>query len=232
MPRVTTQGIGAPSRKSCTESRLSSTPLTASSASKQLRLRLRCASLSVTPIPGRDQHGLTTQGTNPFLTYARQSVGMVYTTEERIAHVYRRLGIGAYPDLVATTSSIEAAITRALDLDEPSPDLFEMEVPTERENATDIAMLAAPVQSWITSMVKSGRLIEERMVWFWHDHFATAIQKVRVPYLLWRQHLTLRQHATGSFRELLGAIATDPRDASIPRRRPKQRRAGQRELRS
>ncbi|MFV1960999.1 MAG: hypothetical protein ACC658_04115, partial [Acidimicrobiia bacterium] len=78
---------------------------------------------------------------------------MVYTTEERIAHVYRRLGMGAYPDLVATTSSIEDAITRALDLDQPPPDLLDMEVPLEREDATDIAMLAAPVQSWITSMV-------------------------------------------------------------------------------
>ncbi|MFV1961948.1 MAG: DUF1800 family protein, partial [Acidimicrobiia bacterium] len=88
--------------------------------------------------------------------------------------------------------------------------LLDMEVPLELEDATDIAMLAAPVQSWITSMVESPRLIEERLVWFWHDHFSTAIQKVRIPYLLWRQHLTLREHATGSFRELLNAIATDP----------------------
>ncbi len=74
----------------------------------------------------------------------------------------------------------------------------------------DIAKLAEPVQSWITSMVESPRLIEERLLWFWHDHFATAIQKVRIPYLLWRQHLTLREHATGSFRELLSAVSTDP----------------------
>lgn len=75
---------------------------------------------------------------------------MAYTTEERIAHVYRRLGMGAYPDLVATTSSIDEAISRALDLDQPSPDLLEMEIPLSRDDATDIAMLAEPVQSWIT----------------------------------------------------------------------------------
>ena len=89
--------------------------------------------------------------------------------------------MGAYPDFVATTSSIDEAISRALDLDQPSPDLLEMEIPLSRDHAMDIAKLAEPVQSWITSMVESPRLIEERLLWFWHDHFATAIQKVRIP---------------------------------------------------
>ena len=135
---------------------------------------------------------------------------MAYSDKERIAHVYRRLGLGSYPDLIASTETAEDAIDRALDLDHPAPDLLEMEVPLDRETANDIATLAAPVQSWLTSMVQSPRLIEERLVWFWHDHFATAIQKVRIPYLLWRQHLTIREHATGSFDGLLKAIAVDP----------------------
>jgi uncharacterized protein (DUF1800 family) len=54
------------------------------------------------------------------------------------------------------------------------------------------------------------RLVEERLTWFWHDHFATSITKVRVPYLMHQQHLTIRQHATGSFADLLHAIAVDP----------------------
>ena len=111
---------------------------------------------------------------------------MVYSDKERIAHVYRRLGLGSYPDLIASTETVEDAIDRALDLDHPAPNLLEMEVPLDRETANDIDTLAAPVQSWLTSMVQSPRLIEERLVWFWHDHFATAIQKVRIPYLLWR----------------------------------------------
>jgi uncharacterized protein (DUF1800 family) len=47
-------------------------------------------------------------------------------------------------------------------------------------------------------------------VWFWHDHFATSLQKVRIPYLMWQQHATVRAHATGRFDELLKAIARDP----------------------
>ena len=33
-------------------------------------------------------------------------------------------------------------------------------------------------------------------------HFATSVAKVRVPYLMWQQHLTLRQHATGNYGEI------------------------------
>lgn len=135
---------------------------------------------------------------------------MAHSTGERIAHVFRRLGMGAHPDLLPGTTSVEAAIQRALDLEHPSPELMEMDAPLDRETATDIARLAGPVQWWLESMITSGRLIEERLVWFWHDHFATAIQKVRIPYLLWQQHLTIRSHATGSFRDLLHAISTDP----------------------
>lgn len=135
---------------------------------------------------------------------------MAYSTGERIAHVFRRLGMGSYPELVASTSSASDAIARALDISGQAPDVIEMDVPLDRESATDIAQLAAPVQSWLSSMILSPRTIEERLTWFWHNHFATAIQKVRMPYLLWRQHLTIRQHATGSFRDLLHAIAVDP----------------------
>jgi uncharacterized protein (DUF1800 family) len=59
-------------------------------------------------------------------------------------------------------------------------------------------------------MATSPRLIEERLVWFWHDHFATSVAKVRVPYLMEQQHVTVRAHATGSFADLLHAMAKDP----------------------
>jgi len=135
---------------------------------------------------------------------------VAYSTKEKIAHVYRRLGMGAHPDLVAATESVEDAIARALSLDYEAPPLPEMEVPMSREDAQDVATLAGPLRWWLTSMVSSPRLIEERMAWFWHDHFATSVRKVRIPYLMWKQHLTIRAHATGSFAELLRAVAVDP----------------------
>ena len=59
-------------------------------------------------------------------------------------------------------------------------------------------------------MRSPSRLIEERLVWFWHNHFATSLRKVPIPYLLRQQHVTVRQHATKSFADLLHAVAKDP----------------------
>ena len=67
--------------------------------------------------------------------------------------------------------------------------------------------IAGPIAWWLGRMASGDRLVEERLVWFWHDHFATSIAKVRLPYLMWQQHLTLREHATGNFGELLHAIS-------------------------
>ena len=53
------------------------------------------------------------------------------------------------------------------------------------------------------------RLIEERLVWFWHDHFATERREGARPYLMWQQHLTLRG-TTGNFADLPHAITKDP----------------------
>jgi uncharacterized protein (DUF1800 family) len=48
------------------------------------------------------------------------------------------------------------------------------------------------------------------MALFWHNHFTSALRKVKWPTLMYRQNLLLRRHALGNFREMLHAIAKDP----------------------
>jgi uncharacterized protein (DUF1800 family) len=60
---------------------------------------------------------------------------------------------------------------------------------------------------WLDRMVRTTRPLEEKMVLFWHDHFATRDQPT--PLLLRQNHL-LRQHALGRFPELLWALTRDP----------------------
>jgi uncharacterized protein (DUF1800 family) len=48
------------------------------------------------------------------------------------------------------------------------------------------------------------------MVLFWHGHFATSVEKVRDPYLMWRQNELFRRLATGNWLELLIYVAKDP----------------------
>lgn len=135
---------------------------------------------------------------------------MEYSTREQIAHVFRRLGIGGHPDLVDRASDPNEAIAQALDLSNKAQEPPDIEAPTSGDAADQQGLLRDGISFWIDAMLGGTRLIEERLVWFWHDHFATNVRKVRFPYLMWTQHLTLRRHARGSFADLLHAIATDP----------------------
>jgi uncharacterized protein (DUF1800 family) len=131
-------------------------------------------------------------------------------TVRDVAHVLRRLSMGVHPDLVERLSSADDALDRALDLSAPAPVPLDFPPPTDFYEARQIQQIVQPIEWWLQQMRTSPRLIEERLVWFWHDHFATSLQKVRSPYLMYQQQLTIRKHATGSFAELLHAIAKDP----------------------
>jgi uncharacterized protein (DUF1800 family) len=82
-------------------------------------------------------------------------------------------------------------------------------------------------QRWLFRMVHSGRPLQEKMTLFWHNHFATAYSKVaafagpivgtkmmalkpgELPGPAGQLEL-LREHATGTFQNLLIEVAKDP----------------------
>lgn len=132
---------------------------------------------------------------------------MQYTEEERISHVMRRLGFGAEPDRVAAAADVDEAIATALDTSADNPEPPRIESPDDAREPGDGS---AGFRWWLEMLVSGPRRIEERMTWFWHDHFATDARKVQFPHLLVGQHLTIREHALGSFADLLFAMATDP----------------------
>ena len=117
--------------------------------------------------------------------------------------------MGAHPDIVAGLDSVDAAIARVLDLSGTPPQV-PIGAPPASIDAQRPVEIVSTIGWWLDQMRASPRLIEERLVWFWHDHFATSIAKVRAPYLMQQQHATVRAHATGNFAELLHAIAKDP----------------------
>lgn len=63
---------------------------------------------------------------------------------------------------------------------------------------------------WFRRITGSRSPLREKMTLFWHDHFATSVQKVRQPVLMVQQNELFRRHAFGSFRELTQAILMDP----------------------
>ncbi len=129
---------------------------------------------------------------------------------ERVAHVIRRLSMGAHPEVVADLDEARAAVARALDTSGPEGTRLELAVPTDVKSGNKVRDVLSMIDWWVGRMQQPDRMVEERLTWFWHDHFATSVVKVRVPYLVLQQHATLRTHALGNFAELLKAVARDP----------------------
>jgi uncharacterized protein (DUF1800 family) len=63
---------------------------------------------------------------------------------------------------------------------------------------------------WLNEMLITPSPLTERMTLFWHNHFASSQQKVKLAELMYRQNVTLRTHALGNFTALLHAVARDP----------------------
>ena len=131
------------------------------------------------------------------------------SSREKIAHVVRRLGYGANAAVAADLQDTDAAIAWALDLSVQAPDLPAIE-PPEDNMQRDRRAVRLVYQYWLERLLTAARPIEERLVWFWHDHFAVDARKVRQPYLLNQHHGVLRTHATGNFADLIKAVAVDP----------------------
>lgn len=63
---------------------------------------------------------------------------------------------------------------------------------------------------WFRRMLTTQAPLREKMTLFWHDHFATSIQKVKQPALMVRQNELFRRNAFGSSKDLTQAVLLDP----------------------
>lgn len=71
---------------------------------------------------------------------------------------------------------------------------------TAREGVIDLNLL------WLSQMVRTEGFLREKMTLFWHDHFASETKN---PYFAQRQNNLFREHALGSFKDLLFAVSKD-----------------------
>jgi uncharacterized protein (DUF1800 family) len=135
----------------------------------------------------------------------------------RVAHLYRRAGFGARPEELdaAVADGYEAAVDRLLDLAAADSGAAAVAAPTfsstgpadQRARREESRALT---QWWIDRMVLSTTPLRERLTLFWHDHFATSVQKVKDPALMYRQNEIFRAQGAGNFEALAQAVAKDP----------------------
>jgi len=63
---------------------------------------------------------------------------------------------------------------------------------------------------WIGLMINQDIHLREKMVLFWHNHFATEMANVDNATWLYKHNVLLREYALGNFKELVRAITMDP----------------------
>jgi len=63
---------------------------------------------------------------------------------------------------------------------------------------------------WFDTMAAGADPLRDRMTLFWHGYFTSSQQDVKSSYRMIEQNQLLREHALGSFRDLLHGVAKDP----------------------
>ena len=63
---------------------------------------------------------------------------------------------------------------------------------------------------WYSEMVNTDSPLTEKLTLFWHNHFTSSLQKVKIPILLYRQNELFRRYALGNYKDLAHAISRDP----------------------
>ena len=126
-------------------------------------------------------------------------------------HLYRRAAFGATNDELrqAADETPDAALHRLFEGD-PRAAAADRRLASEgfeRSSGNDAAALRA---WWLDRMMNGGQPLREKMTLFWHNHFATSINKVMKAELMLRQNELLRTHALGKFGTMLQAISKDP----------------------
>ena len=153
------------------------------------------------------------------------------------AHLLNRAGFGGPPAAIRKLADLglDKAVYSLLDYEnipDPTPDpAWAVPDPAGNKSLREAVQKATPEERrkiqqqqqrlqferlrelrgwWLNRMAKGPRPFQEKMVLFWHGHFATSFVKVRNAYYMWRQNELFRRLATGNWLELLTFAGQDP----------------------
>jgi uncharacterized protein (DUF1800 family) len=148
---------------------------------------------------------------------------------DRFAHLLRRATFGATAEEVDQAERVgyDAAVNLLLNPARPDrgaaatpvPDLGPDPYAALNRNATREQRQAAQktrrdqIQAitawWAERMTAAEHQLHEKMVFFWHGHWATSVQKVDSARLMMAQQEVFRSHATGQFPPFVKAMLRD-----------------------
>jgi len=126
----------------------------------------------------------------------------------RIAHLLRRAGFGASEAELDEYAALgfEASVDRLLNPEKVTDDL---DTKVAALNL-DLTLPASLPVYWLFRMINTKRPLQEKMCLVWHDHFATAISKVKSPQLMLQQYQLFIRLGLGNFYDLTLGVSQDP----------------------
>jgi uncharacterized protein (DUF1800 family) len=146
---------------------------------------------------------------------------------DHIALLLRRAGFGPTASELAAARAAGYAATVAALLDPPGPDIGATSAPipelgpdpyAEEPNPTDdrrrrfdatrADQLAQLTRWWLDRMTVANHQAVERLLFFWHGHWATSVTKVKSAQLMLTQHRTLRD--APDFAAMTQRMVVDP----------------------
>jgi uncharacterized protein (DUF1800 family) len=135
---------------------------------------------------------------------------MAFESERsRVAHLLRRAGFGSTESELDAYAALgfNQTLERLLNYEQIDDSAVEQQVGAMQIDRRNVELARL---SWMTRMLYTQRPLQEKMVLFWHTHFATASSKVRGADIMLQQIQLFRDNALGNFETLLQQVTRDP----------------------
>ena len=141
-----------------------------------------------------------------------------------IARLYSRFGFGPRPGEFEQALKAGVASTKQSLLNPPPIDTGALALPTVTDlgkrpdpNTPEVIAFARGLRTqsegieiwWLDQMVATNKPLQEKMVWFWHGHWATSIGKVNYAMPMLLQNQTFRKFALANFNDFSKVMFMD-----------------------
>src|SRR5947209_9298247 len=130
----------------------------------------------------------------------------------QVAHLLRRAGFGATEAELDSYTQLgfAGAVDRLLNPEQVDDSSTDQLLASLSGDLGDPKKIEAAKFWWVNRMLYTQRPLQEKMVLFWHNHFATANSKVANSVLMQQQMQLFRDQGMGNFETLLQMVTRDP----------------------
>lgn len=113
-------------------------------------------------------------------------------------------------DIMRPPTAEEREMQRRATRERDEDTLAELRLRRQQAERDDREQMKKLQQWWLTKMIETSRPLQEKLVLFWHGHFATSYRTIEDSYHMFMQNRLFRENAAGSYATLLGSIVRDP----------------------